>query len=65
MSKVEFDDCKVIRESASGAAILCLIDGEEHWIPQSQVHDDSEIWKPGDEGKLVITEWIALEKGLV
>lgn len=35
------------------------------WIPQSQVTDDSEVWKPGDQGKLVITEWIAEQKGLV
>jgi hypothetical protein len=33
------------------------------WIPQSQVHDDSEVWKAGDEGVLVVTTWYAEQKG--
>ena len=51
-------------------AILVLIDHgrgskREHWIPQSQVHDDSEVFKKGDEGKLVVKGWFTREKGLV
>jgi hypothetical protein len=34
------------------------------WIPQSQVHDDSEVWREGDHGQLVVTRWIAEQKGL-
>jgi coenzyme F420-reducing hydrogenase beta subunit len=41
-----------------------LPDGDEHWIPQSQVDEDSEVWKQGDEGKLVITAWIAAQRGI-
>lgn len=40
--------------------------GEEVWIPLSQVHDDSEIWgdtEIGEKGKLVIPEWLATKKG--
>ena len=49
---------------------LCLlveIDGDEIWIPKSQIHDNSEVYDAGDhsEGTLVITEWIAKEKGLL
>ena len=33
------------------------------WIPQSQVHDDSEVWKEGDVGSLVVSEWFAEKKG--
>jgi len=54
-----------IKKSASGAALLVEIDGKNHWIPQSQIHDDSEVWKPEDEGELVIPEWLAIEKELV
>ncbi len=50
---------------ASSKAILVVVDGAEHWIPQSQIHDDSEVYQLGDEGKLVITQWIAEQKGLV
>jgi hypothetical protein len=46
-------------------ALLVEIGGEELWIPKSQIHDDSEVYREGDTGKLVITEWIAREKGLL
>ena len=46
-------------------AILVHVDGEKVWIPQSQIHDDSEVWGNGDSGKLVISEWIARRKGLL
>jgi hypothetical protein len=35
------------------------------WIPQSQVHDDSEVWREDDAGALVLTRWIAEQKGLI
>ena len=35
------------------------------WIPRSQIDDDSEVWRLGQKGVLVISEWIALQKGLV
>lgn len=63
MSTVEFDQVRAIAETS--AAVLCVIDGEEHWIPQSQIDDDSEVSGKGDYGTLVITEWIAKHKGLV
>jgi hypothetical protein len=50
---------------ATDAAVLVHI--EDHgdvWIPQSQIHDDSEVSKPGDEGDLIITQWIAEQKGI-
>lgn len=60
---VEFDDVLCIAETDE--AILVEIDGDQHWIPQSQVNDDSEVWSKGDEGTLIITRWIAEKKGLV
>lgn len=48
----------------SDKAILCEIDGEEVWIPQSQIDEDSEVWESGQEGTLVITAWLAKQKGL-
>lgn len=52
---------------ASKKALLCLINEEEVWIPQSQISDDSEVFDDdkNSSGKLVITEWIAKEKGLL
>ena len=60
---VSFDDVRCLCETPK--AILVEIDGEEVWIPQSQITDDSEVWKEGDEGTLVITEWIAKQKRLL
>lgn len=60
---VRFPDTYCIR--ATEDAILVNVENEEVWIPQSQVHDDSEVWEEGDEGDLVVTRWIAQKKGLV
>lgn len=55
---------KCVGETA--AAILVEVDGEEHWIPRSQLHErDNEVTEEGDEGDLVVAEWLALDKGLV
>lgn len=56
---------KVIK--ATNKAILVDIPGclSPLWIPQSQIEDDSEVWKEGDEGDLVVTEWIAEKKDLL
>ena len=60
---VEFFDVEVIRETEF--ALYVDIDGEHHWIPKSQVDDESEVFGLGDEGTLKISSWIAQEKGLV
>ncbi len=49
---------------------LLLVDADdcEHWIPKSQMDSDGGIdgdSDVGDEGELIIPEWLAVEKGLV
>ena len=63
--KVEFPGVECLKET--DAALLCDINGKEIWIPKSQVDDDFEVYDAVDhnEGTLVISEWIATEKGLV
>lgn len=58
---VLIEDATVVR--STDKAGLFEIDGEEYWIPWSQVRDDS-VDRDGDTGDLWITEWIAGEKGL-
>ncbi len=57
----------VVCKKATEKALLCEIEGEEHWIPVSQIDDDSEVFDDNnnDRGTLVVTEWIAQQKGLV
>ena len=41
-------------------------EGEEGWIPYSQIHDDSEVWlesEVGEVGELVVPLWIAEDRG--
>lgn len=35
------------------------------WVPKSVVHDDSEVWKDGDKGDLVVKQWWAEKEGRV
>ena len=41
--------------------------GRDMGIPQSQIDDDLEVYNDGEssEGTLIITEWIAKQKGLI
>lgn len=48
---------------ATEKALLVLIGDKETWVPQSVVHDDSEIYKVGDEGTLVVKRWWAEKNG--
>lgn len=61
--KVEFEGIKCTGETEK--AILVKIEGTRHWIPKNQVDDDSDVYKTGTDGTLIISEWIAKEKGLV
>jgi len=59
---VRIEGVECLRETDK--AILVDIEGDEHWIPISQVDDDSEVYSRGDIGDLVISEWIAKQKDL-
>lgn len=45
------------------AILVTLEGGEEHWFPLSQIH---EIHRSSDKGgdAIVVSEWIAKQKGL-
>lgn len=42
-----------------------LASGSVHWIPKACVHDNSEVYEKGDEGKLVVLAKFAEREGLV
>jgi hypothetical protein len=62
---IEIEDVTCTIETDN--AILCRLGatGAEFWIPKSLISDDSEVYKLGTDGKLVIPEWLAIEKELV
>ena len=50
----------------SDKAILVELDndpGSQHWIPQSQVDEDSEVYDRGHEGDVIVTTWWAKKNG--
>jgi|HubBroStandDraft_6_1064221.scaffolds.fasta_scaffold267531_3 hypothetical protein len=53
---------KIKKETDS--AFLCMIGGEDYWIPRSQVADEADYQEGDMDLTLSITEWIANEKGL-
>lgn len=44
-------------------ALLCVVDGEEVWIPRSQIVE-GDLEDKGDSGEIEIPEWLATEKGI-
>lgn len=51
-----------LRET-SKAILVRFEGGQEEWIPQSQVDDDSEVFALGHEGALVVSDWFAGKRG--
>jgi hypothetical protein len=45
-------------------ALLVVIEGDEVWMPKSQIAEHSEVQHEGDSGTITVTLWIATEKGL-
>lgn len=60
---VRISGCSCVRETAKAMEVL-IPDVGNTWIPYSQLSEDSEVKAVGDEGELVISEWLAKEKGL-
>jgi hypothetical protein len=60
---VQIQNVTAVKETE--AALLVEVEGEEFWIPKSQIHDDSEVYKMDTEGTLVIPLWLAEKHGLV
>lgn len=59
---------KAVRETAK--AVLVEFSQEYHgetetWVPQSQIHEDSEVWREGHEGTLITSGWFARKRGWV
>lgn len=63
---VVIEDVECIRESPKAILVRVKIDDkvQEFWVPQSQVHKDSDVWTLKDKGKLIVSKWIAIERGL-
>lgn len=43
----------------SEKAILVSVEGDEVWVPKKIIHDDSETYKKGTSGNLIVQKWWA------
>jgi hypothetical protein len=59
---VQFDAVEVVDEADQ--ALLCVIEGEEHWIAK-HLAAGSEVVRKGDRGRLVIPGCLASEYRLI
>jgi len=59
---VQFENVTVKIETDK--ALLCEWDADEHWVPKSQIHEDSEVYADGTNGTLIVSDWWADKAGL-
>jgi hypothetical protein len=63
-SHVDVPDCELVIRTPK--AVLIDQDGVEVWIPRSQIQPGSEsLLHPKDTGRLVLPEWLAIDKELI
>jgi hypothetical protein len=63
---VHINDVDCLRETDSAIHVDSPDLDESTWIPKSQIHDDSEVWKEGQaRGTLVVKLWFAEQRGWV
>lgn len=68
MSKNVRVQARLLRVTPKAILVELSKSREEHWIPDSQIHDDSELWQKaevGTVGALVVSSWCAITKGFV
>jgi hypothetical protein len=53
----------VLKESDKAILVKMDESGTECWIPKSQIHEDSEVYKDGTTGELVVSQWLAEKNG--
>ena len=59
------EDAKIVKDTGKAILVNAPEFNEDVWIPQSQVDDNSEIWKEGESGDLLVTDWFAEKQGWI
>jgi len=64
-SYVESDSPCTAKRETDKALLVEFDDGEDRWVPKSQIHDDSEVYAADTEGTLIVKRWWAQKEGLL
>jgi len=59
----EISDAKAVRETDDALLVEADEFDEPQWVPKSQIDDDSEVYKLGTDGTLIVSEWFAEKRG--
>ena len=62
IDEVAIDAEEIVAETPS--VILARLEDRELWIPKSQISDNSEVYKNGHSGSLIVSPWYAEKNGL-
>lgn len=57
------ENARCTRQTAKAILVESPELDEPTWIPQSQVDDNSEVYKEGTDGILVVSDWFAEQRG--
>lgn len=60
-----FSGCTVEKDTGKAILVKCPDWEKPLWIPKSQIDEDSEVYEADTAGDLVISQWLAEQKGLV
>ena len=62
------EDVTCVGETAKAIQIT-TVDGPDGqtmlWVPKSQIHDNSQVYKNGQEGDICVSSWWARQKGFL
>ena len=63
---VEFqEEVRCIAETDRAICCVAVAGGPKVWVPQTCVHDESEVYGRGHVGKLIVKQWFAKKQGWV
>jgi hypothetical protein len=61
----EVEDAVASIETPDALLVSAPVFDQSQWIPKSQIDDSSDIHAEDDAGVLVVTMWLARERGWV
>lgn len=62
----EIEDAEIVHKKGDAVLVEAPeFDEDGEWIPYSQIHDHSYVYKVGDKGTLIIKDWLARKRGWI
>jgi len=59
----EVENAKAVGATDKGIWVQADDFDSDEFIPQDQIDDNSEVYKKGTEGTLIVSDWLARKRG--